>query len=106
MLGAEGNLKRFGGPLIGLRGASVGNAERVVPSKAPLHPWGDAKLGKGVFGAGLRTSLSTSMAVARGWLALGNQGQSQESEKTSSTSQQFLSAPKGSVFIGSHFLHK
>lgn len=106
MLGAEGNLKRFGGPLLGLRRASVGNAERAAPLKAPLHPWGDGELGTWGSGAHLRTSPSTSVAVARGWLALGNQGQSQESEKSSSTSQQFLSSPKGSVFTGSHFLHK
>lgn len=106
MLAAKGNLKRFGGPLLGPRGASVGNAERAAPLKAPLHPWGDGELGKGVFGAGLPTSLSAGVAMACGWLALGNQGRSQESEKTSSTSQQFLCAPKGSMFIGSHFLHK
>ena len=106
MLGAEGNLKRFEGPLIGPKGASVGNAERAAPSKVPLHPPSDGQLGTWVFGAGLRTSPSTGVAVVRGWLALGNQGWSQESEKTSSTSQQFLSAPKGSMFIGSHFLHK
>lgn len=84
----------------------MGNAEQVAPSEAPFHPWGDGELGTWGFGAGLQTSPSAGVAVARGWPPLGNQGRSQESEKTSSTSQQFLSAPKGNVFIGSHFLHK
>ena len=84
----------------------MGNAERAVPLKAPLCPWGDRELGTRGFRAGLRTSPSTSGAVAWGWLALGNQGWSQESKKTSSTFQQFLSAHKESVFTGSHFLHK
>lgn len=48
MLGSKGNLKRFGGPFIGPRGASAGKAEREVPLKAPLQPQGDRELGTGV----------------------------------------------------------
>lgn len=57
-------------------------------------------------GTRARSGAVPGVAVARGWLTLGHQERSQASEETSSTSQHFLAAPKGSLLVGSHFLHK
>lgn len=43
------------------------------------------------------TLLGAGMAMAHGWLSLGGQGRSQEREKTSSTSQQFLLPKEASL---------